>query len=343
MAHLRRGKYLTCFYCGKRTSLRFDAATRQFDCSKCDATNYLDEVSKLLLRSTCADMSQNGEITDPPVATERESAPTQYAVPQASSSTSHPIFCDTCIKNQRLFTASLAQYLPSDPSGPDYERLEKEYYRFRRNLETRYPQVCADCETKVGAAIKQASYTARTDHLRRMVERTRNIRQGRGGSAKTALDWVDLAGRALWWGGLLVQLLWHLKLAIHILQMQDAEGGMRDPDAANPVGEAAAKLQPYVSKLPSEALLLKASLAAGIFSAWWNPQFVKVARGFTRHLLGFTQWYSFQGLIVFFRFVYSSVAEVVEGQTQSAQLSAHLIMAVFMVMVSRFKYGAEQF
>lgn len=193
--------------------------------------------------------------------------------------------------------------------------------------------MCADCEDKVRGAIKQASYAARTDHLRRMVERTRNIRQG-GSSAKTTLDWVDLAGKALWWGGLLVQMLWHFKLIVHILQIPDPDGGMRDPDAGNPIGDAAAKLQPLADKLPGVALLLKVSLVSGILSAWWNPQFVKVARGFTRHLLGFTQWYSFQGLIVFFRFVYSSVAEVVDGQTQSAQLSAHLIMAVFMIMVS---------
>lgn len=43
MARLR-ARYLSCFYCGKRTGTRFDGVTRQFTCQSCDATNYLDEV-----------------------------------------------------------------------------------------------------------------------------------------------------------------------------------------------------------------------------------------------------------------------------------------------------------
>lgn len=46
MANLRSGRLLTCFYCGKRSSTRYDGLIREFLCLKCDATNYLDEVSK---------------------------------------------------------------------------------------------------------------------------------------------------------------------------------------------------------------------------------------------------------------------------------------------------------
>ncbi len=44
MAGLKRTKYLTCFYCGRRTSTPYSSHVRQFDCPSCDATNYLDEV-----------------------------------------------------------------------------------------------------------------------------------------------------------------------------------------------------------------------------------------------------------------------------------------------------------
>ena len=43
MARLR-SRYLTCFYCGKRSDTRFDGVTRQFTCKYCDAANHLDEV-----------------------------------------------------------------------------------------------------------------------------------------------------------------------------------------------------------------------------------------------------------------------------------------------------------
>jgi hypothetical protein len=53
MVRLRSAKYLTCFYCGKRSGLKFDVTIRDFLCLHCDATNYLDEVcmrwSSLLL------------------------------------------------------------------------------------------------------------------------------------------------------------------------------------------------------------------------------------------------------------------------------------------------------
>lgn len=83
---------------------------------------------------------------------------------------------------------------------------------------------------------------------------------------------------------------------------------------------------------------------ASILSAWWNPKFVQVSRGFTRHLLGFTQWYSFQGLIVFFRFLFRRVLEMDGGRAQSrgAQLSAHMVMAIVMNLVSSLQSVAGE-
>jgi hypothetical protein len=44
-----RGRLLTCFYCGKRSSIRYDGRIRDFRCTYCEATNYLDEVCEDLL------------------------------------------------------------------------------------------------------------------------------------------------------------------------------------------------------------------------------------------------------------------------------------------------------
>jgi hypothetical protein len=43
MAPTRRNKFLECFYCGRRSSMRYHGQ-RSFECASCDATNYLDEV-----------------------------------------------------------------------------------------------------------------------------------------------------------------------------------------------------------------------------------------------------------------------------------------------------------
>ncbi|KAL2684636.1 hypothetical protein Neosp_005715 [[Neocosmospora] mangrovei] len=321
MPRLRGTRYLSCFYCGKRSNTKYDGVTSQFLCLFCDATNYLDE---------------DGEITDPPVATEREAPATQYAVPRQSppSSPRDSIFCSTCLKNQRLFTSSLAQYLPDDPNHPDYPELERNYYRYRKGLEERYPQVCDECAERVEGQIRQAGYTAKTDHLRRMMEKSRGRRTDPG--RNTVLDWANSLGRGLWWGGLAMQMLWHIKTLSYVLEHPDE--GMYDPDDKSWPTMAAAALSWAVAFLPPADTLISGAVTASILSAWWNPQFVQVSRGFTRHLLGFTQWYSFQGLIIFFRILFRRVLEMNggRGQSRSAQLSAHLVMSAVMIMIYSF-------
>ncbi|KAM3556309.1 hypothetical protein MY1884_005132 [Beauveria asiatica] len=321
MRRIGRTKHLSCFYCGKQTGLKYDGTITDFLCLSCDATNYLD---------------QNGDITDPPVATEREAAPpSQYARPQpAASIEPDAVFCSMCLKNQRLFTASLAQYLPDDPSHPDYAELDRNYYRYRRNLERRYPQVCEACAGTVQDRIRQAGYTAKTDHLRRMMDKSR----GRTVAAATTrragiLDAVGVVGAWLWRAGLAAQLLWHLQHIVRALEQQD--NGMYDPDDSGVVVKGLAATRMALAWLPDGDALIRASIAAAILSAWWNPHFVQFSRGFTRHLLGFTRWYSFQGLIVFFRILFRSVLSMQGGaaQSQSAQLSIHLATAGIMCFI----------
>ena len=74
--------------------------------------------------------------------------------------------------------------------------------------------------------IRQAGYTAKTDHLRRMMERSRGRRVDP--AKTTAIDWANTLGRGLWWGGLLMQMLWHTKLLSAVLKHTDE--GMYDPD-----------------------------------------------------------------------------------------------------------------
>ncbi|KAF9871217.1 hypothetical protein CkaCkLH20_11386 [Colletotrichum karsti] len=321
MPQLRgRGRLLSCFYCGKRSSTRYDGLIREFLCLHCDATNYLDE---------------RGEITDPPVAkTTTAPAPTTYAIPRSQSpdffSPSQSIFCATCLKNQHLFTSSLAQYLPDDPDHPEYAELERNMYKFRRGLEQRYPQICAECEPKVHARLDQAGYTARTDHLRRMMDRSRN---DRGVPKKlTPLDMSAKLGQWLWLGGIVCQYMWHLASLAAVFAGQD-EGPLRDPDAETTWLERLSLALTLV--LPRPERLINWSLWANGLSLWWNPKFAQVFRGFSRHILGLGQWYTFQGLIVFTRFLAMKMAEMKGGRSaeESTQMSLHGLLALLMMAI----------
>ncbi|KHN95491.1 uncharacterized protein MAM_06548 [Metarhizium album ARSEF 1941] len=315
MARFRRAKDLTCFYCGKRSGIKFDGAIRDFLCLHCDATNYLDE---------------NGEITDPRVATEHEAVTVQYAAPQPLAPLqTKDIFCQTCLKNQHLFTKSLAQYFPDDPSDPDYPELERSYYRYRRNLEKRYPQVCSNCAHRAEERIREAGYTAKTDHLRRMM----SLSRGRRTRTRTALDWVNTLGKTLWRTGFILQMLWHFAMATQALQQSD--DGMHDPDQQSLHATGIAWLNLAVDFLPAAATLIQSSIWIAILAVWWNPHFVQVNRGFTRHLLGLTQWYSFQGLIIFFRFIFRDVVDAHAQSTDSgtAKLGAHVAMVMVTTVI----------
>ncbi|KAL2206029.1 hypothetical protein CC79DRAFT_837931 [Sarocladium strictum] len=322
MARLRRSKLLTCFYCGKRSSIPNDGSHKDFLCLYCDATNYIDE---------------NGEITDPPVATDRELPAPRYVKNQPSSPTnssrSDNIFCDTCLKNQRLFTASLAQYLPDDPSDPINEPLDRKYYKFRRDLEERYPQVCADCEGRVQGRLQAAGYTAQTDHLRRLMA---NSRARKPRKRLTPLDLAERVGRFVWWSGLILQVLWHLKSVSNVMELSsEALGGMVDPDASSR-SELVTQLVEISRRLPSADFLIRGSITAAVLSIWWNPRFVQVTRGFSRHLLGFRQWYCFQGLIIFFRVVFRRVGELApeDRGKPASHIMPHLLMAGLMLMIT---------
>ncbi|KAK3297847.1 Ima1 N-terminal domain-containing protein [Chaetomium fimeti] len=279
-----RNRYLSCFYCGRKNSTRYDGKTRRFECPFCDATNYLDE---------------NGDITDPPVATEKEATPLQYAVPRPFSPTSSPtreaIFCPKCLKNQHLLSASLAQYLP-DPDDPDYAEREKGLYRFRKNQERLYPQICEECEPRVRRRLEQSAYTAKTDLLRRMLDRSASAR----GSVTTQgwLEKFDAAGRWLWISGLLLQLVWHAVVVHSLLLQYFVWAGVDDSLSTFRLLKTCG---PLVGSLPSAGRLLGWSILTTILSMWWNPRFVQIYRGFTRHISGVSQWYIFQAMAVILR------------------------------------------
>ncbi|KAF2840602.1 hypothetical protein M501DRAFT_911466, partial [Patellaria atrata CBS 101060] len=187
-------RYLTCHYCGAKSGQKYSSGLRNWQCSSCDAANYLDE---------------QGQITDPPTAPEGPNQPVRYA-----SFTSRPtapnsiVFCDACVSNQHFYAQTLANYLP-DTDHPQYHEYVKKLPEFKQNLEKRYPQYCRECAEKADKVIKNANYLAKTDNLRLNIERTRQ-----NGPVTAPYDpgfrefMVRLAG-LLWWISVLGEFVWH--------------------------------------------------------------------------------------------------------------------------------------
>ncbi|KAI1084017.1 Ima1 N-terminal domain-containing protein [Whalleya microplaca] len=330
MAALRSRRNLSCFYCGRRSKLRYEGQ-ESFVCSICDATNWLDE---------------HGDITDPPSATSAiERSQVQYAVPRSATArlrspsmppdaagSEDPVFCTTCLRNQHMLTSSLAQFeWPDDVSSVEYAARERKYYALRRDLEKRYPQMCAECEPKVDKKLHEASYTAQTDHLRRMMDRTRS--QRREVKKHDVLDALDLAGKSSWHFGFALQFVWHaIMISSLAIEWYDMSGG--NPRVASILSSVQ---QIGQDRLPHVDRSMQWAINLGMCSFPWNPRFKQTIRGFTAHILGFRQWYTYQLLILLIRFVCLSMAQygASKGLPPATQFGAQLVIAALMVYVYR--------
>ncbi|KIW67733.1 hypothetical protein PV04_06965 [Phialophora macrospora] len=267
---------LDCHYCGRR-SRQTPGKKRggRFECEHCLAVNFFDE---------------NGEIADVPF---EEAAPAQQPVktdPLADDfSAQDSIFCSTCLKNQHIFNYTLSQYLP-DPEDPDYDRLEAELPEYKKGLERRYPQCCAKCEPKVRAQLQEATYNARSDHLRRVLEKSRQRRIASRWGWRSLL--VNAAGLGHF-ASLAAQILWHL-YGSQITRLSPME-------VIQPA-ECLRQRAFHPSCLDATEPLVGLSLVLGLLCIWWNPKWQEKFVNSEGRLVGLHEYYLTQLILLGLRF-----------------------------------------
>ncbi|KAL4808520.1 Ima1 N-terminal domain-containing protein [Aspergillus unguis] len=314
-------KRLSCFYCGRRSAKSDRGPVRKWQCKHCEAVNYLDE---------------NGEITDPPAAetnpNQHTPSPTKPAVDLGL--TGSDLFCAQCVRNQHLFTTALASYFPPS-DDPNYVAYEREYPKFRKNMEERYPQVCDKCEPRVRARIRQAGYEAKSDHLRRMMDRSKA-----GKAARRARKWnwrsvLVFVGAMSYWASVAGQLAWDMTSALPV------DEPLSDPDAIS-------TLHPLISRfyqvlhtlhLPSHRSVDLApyaglALIAGILSLWWNPKLRLKVEGRGGRFQGLGEYYKVQLIVMVARCAFWAVLKDPSSSGLDATLppALHLFMILFTIL-----------
>ncbi|MCJ1286994.1 hypothetical protein MMC26_006341 [Xylographa opegraphella] len=320
---LRRG--LRCFYCGSRSSRKGTPGLQQWQCEACEAVNHLDE---------------NGEIADPPAVTDtpniRYARTIERPVSPSFQQSDGSLFCNTCVKNQHILTQALASYLPS-PTDPQYPDYEKQYPEYRRGLEERYPQVCDNCKPRVQQRLQATGYAAKTDHLRRMMDKSRAVK-----GSQYRWSWrhvVAHAGGSGWLLALIGQILWNALGA-----SANFEGDLRD--YTFPI-----LLQNYLQqsfgpewKIPKisdlTGSLASGSLVLGMLSIWWNPRLSNKISGQVGRLIGLSEFYKLQGILNLTRLLawYSIGKDQGFHLDSSATKAVHAIMLVFNLIVSLISY-----
>ncbi|KAK2734995.1 hypothetical protein FQN55_002324 [Onygenales sp. PD_40] len=328
-------KRLRCFYCGLRSSQPHKEGIRQWQCQQCLAVNYLDE---------------NNEITDPPVSA-ASSGPryAQYAQPlprsdsqgfTSSQSSDSSIFCSTCIKNQQILTQTLASYLPPQ-SHPDYDQYEASYPAYRKSLEERYPQVCGNCEPRVRNRIRQAGYAAKSDHLRRMMEKSRGGRSNRRGQGFGWRSVLVSVGALSFWASIAGQLAWNLMGAMVMgREAEDVEVDLSF-SLVPLCFDQVLRRQTVLNGCPLVlAPYAGFALFLGILSIWWNPKLRDKAEGRGGRLTGMGEYYKVQIVVLAVRFVAWACLQdpSITGLNPGLAPAIHAFMGAFTiisVLVSR--------
>ncbi|KAL6714945.1 hypothetical protein ACLMJK_007205 [Lecanora helva] len=325
---LRRG--LVCFYCGCRSAHTRTSQIRRWQCEKCEAVNHLDE---------------NGEITDPPAAeisaNARCTQPIQRLTSSSNESPQDALFCKTCQKNQLILSESLASYFPSEDT-PNYADYEKHYPTFRRELEQRYPQVCEECEPRVRERIRATGYAAKTDHLRRLMERTR----GGGVSRSDTTRWKCLLvflGGTTWSLSIAGQIVWD---GVALLSQENHSGVSLDAEVPS-IQSACLHQVMRGSALPSDCASLMNTLARfalllGLISFWWNPKLQERLTKAGGRILGKSEYYKLQAVLLAARclsYVYTMDMPR-EASTSQAVKGIHLALLFFGTLLTTMSFRA---
>lgn len=184
--------------------------------------------------------------------------------------------------------------------------------------------------------IRAAGYVAKTDHLRRMIERSRGGAPGRNWRDCGWRGVIVFLGGLAWWGGVLGQVLWHLYC------MTAAMIELRGPDFYTD-HRFSSEVQRHMSRVFGRAdgqygidSVSRWAVALGLVSFWWNARLMGKLRRTGSQLTGLNEYYRLQTVAILVRtgawYVLRDDSLVALSSAQSR--GAHAFMLLFVALVS---------
>lgn len=206
-------------------------------------------------------------------------------------------------------------------------------------MEERYPQVCAKCEPLVRDRIRQAGYEAKSDHLRRMMDRSKAGRVARQARNRNWRSLLVFAGAIGYWGSVAGQLAWD------VLESFSA-GGQVPQDSDEPLSPSLVSCVQQTlqeQRLPNQCSVDLApyaglGLIAGILSIWWNPKLRLKVEGRGGRFVGLGEYYKVQLIVMVVRCAFWAVLKdpSSSGLQPTMPPGLHLFMLFFTILVSNF-------
>lgn len=239
-----------------------------------------------------------------------------------------------------MLTTMLAATYP-DFEDPGYRAYEQDYPEYRRTLEDRYPQICANCESQAREHIRKTSYEAKTDHLRRMLIRTEEERAARRMRRRSWRAWLVYIGAIAHWVSIIGQLAWDIIGALDAVEPEH----LKDPDHPWSLLSIFSFVFStlWTRRVPSHCSTSLAPLAglcllAGLLSIWWNPMLRRKVEERRGRLVGLGDYYKVQLIVMVTRCVFWAMLKdpSSSGLQGSIPPALHLFMIALNLLVSLF-------
>lgn len=192
--------------------------------------------------------------------------------------------------------------------------------------------------------IHGAAKYARADHLRRMVEQTRDIGPWSAPAWKRA---VIRIGQLAWWGSLLISLVWHASAAATETNpaYTFAEEGEFSGMPLERVGQCVRDvynehiLRPACSPAPIFSNFVYHGLILASLAFWWHPHLHALQWRKTHHCVGKTTFYFLQLLSLgvrasgFYALGHAKILPI--SLSADATRAAHALVFFSLILVSR--------
>jgi hypothetical protein len=346
MSFALKRRRISCFYCGKASQHQSEGRPQHFECTSCQAVNYLDKVNRAHASSEILlTLCQHGQITDPPV-TSTTSTTSSFRFAHAPARPLSPppptdensIFCQTCLKNQHLVKENLAAYLPPE-DDPQFEQYVNSYETYRQGLEERYPQLCQSCLPKVEQRLDKTVHTTRADNLRRLLDKSRQQSTSAHSGNLLYVVLFKLAGIG-WTFSAVAQVCWHVMVAMSIPQAWSLDEYEEALFVGTPSAEQCAQQAIQERKLHKACVTPITSwmpyvLAIGFITIWWSN---KLSMSYGRSGLtmrGVKDFYMLQGTALIIRFLAYNYLHPEAPQASGDVLKgAHIFTVLFIALVS---------
>jgi hypothetical protein len=215
---------------------------------------------------------------------------------------------------------------------PEFKKYQANYPSFLKDIDERYPQVCANCEPRVRDILSARHKAVKADNLRRVMDRSKNRTYGQ----PIKSSWKELLvlfGAFCYWSSVAIQLFWN---AIGVITSHPQLGTKINISSSLVIKWLQPSVPQWSTLLPPVAGW---GLVLGLSSLWWNPQLKTKLYWRRARMAGLNDYYKLQIIVIVARFlVWGLLQEPVSYGVRAQLVWAIHLVTLFLTALVRIIY-----